>query len=305
MAGQPADAPLLSRGLSRRALLCGLPAAARARLDAARASPSRRADPAALWEAGDYRVLGRRLEPAAERLVRASAVGPGQRLLDIGAGDGNVALAAARAGAEVVAVDLAPRLVAAGRARAKAHGLAVEWRVGDAQSLPLEDAGFDCVASNFGIIHAPDIRRVVDELDRVLRPGGLALVTAWASAGFMGAVMRLAAEAERRGRDGPRPERWGRYETVHLAFSRFPGFEARETSLRWEFANADEVWDELTAPPGPLAAAVAEGGLPRDELRDRLLRLVEPLAHFEDDRLVLDVGYVLVLARKPEWAAAA
>jgi ubiquinone/menaquinone biosynthesis C-methylase UbiE len=168
-------------------------------------------------------------------------VGPGQRLLDIGAGDGNVALAAARAGADVVAVDLAPRLVAEGRARAEAHGLVVDWRVGDAQSLPLEDAGFDCVASNFGIIHAPDTRRVVDELDRVLRPGGVALVTAWASAGFMGAVLRLAAEAERRGSDGPRPERWGRYEGVHLAFSRFPGFEVREDSLRWEFASADEV----------------------------------------------------------------
>jgi hypothetical protein len=60
----------------------------------------------------------------------------------------------------------------------------------------------------------------------------------------------------------------------------------------------------LAAPPGPLAAAVAEGGLPGDQLRDRLLRLVEPLAHREDDRVVLDVGYVLVLAHKPTWAAA-
>jgi SAM-dependent methyltransferase len=285
-----ADAPLLSR----RALLFG----------GARASPGR-ADPGALWEAGDPRVLGPRLEPAAERLVRASAVGPGRRLLDIGAGDGNVALAAARAGADVVAVDIAPRLVAEGRARAEAEGLAVDWRVGDAQSLPLEDAGFDCVASNFGIIHAPDSRRVVDELDRVLRPGGSALVTAWASAGFMGRVLRLAAEAEGRGSDDPRPERWGRFEALQLAFSRFPGFEAREASLRWELASPGAVWDELSAPPGPLAAAAASGGLSGDELRDRLLRLVEPVARREDDRLVLDVGYVLVLARKPSWATVA
>jgi SAM-dependent methyltransferase len=203
MAGQPADAPLRSGGVSRRALLLALPAAVRARLDAAAASANRPADAAAAWEGGDDRVLGRRLEPAAERIVRASAVGPGQRLLEIGAGDGNVALAAAEKGADVVAVDLAPRLVAQGRARSQACGLAVDWRVGDAQSLPFDDAGFDCVASNFGIIHAPDTRRVVDELDRVLPPGGLALVTAWASAGLMGRVLRLAAEAERRGRDAP------------------------------------------------------------------------------------------------------
>lgn len=117
-------------------------------------------------------------------------------------------------------------------------------------------------------------------------------------------MLRLAAEAERRGSDGARPERWGRYEGVHLAFSRFPGFEAREESLRWEFASADEVWSELSAPPGPLARAVAEGGPSHDQLRDRLLRLVEPLARRDDDRVVLDVGYVLVLARKPSWAAA-
>ena len=280
----------MADAVSRRALLFGLPAARRP------------PDPAAAWEAGDYRVLGRRLEPAAERIVRASAVGPGQRLLDVAAGDGNVALAAARAGADVVAVDVAPRLVAQGRARSQARGLPVDWRVGDAQSLPLADAGFDCVASNFGVIHARDTRRVVDELDRVLRPGGSVLVTAWASAGLMGRVLRLAAEVEQRGPGGARPERWGRYEGVQLAFSRFPGFEVLDSALRWEFASTDQIWDELAAPPGPLATAAKapEGG---DPLRERLMQLVEPFARRERDRVVVDVGYVMVVAHKPEWAA--
>ena len=298
----------MTGAVSRRALLFGLPAAARARLDAS-GPPGRRPpgpapaggkppDPAAAWEAGDYRAFGRRLEPAAELIVREAAVG---RLLDLAAGDGNVALTAARAGLDVVAVDLARGLVASGQARSQAAGLAVDWRVGDAEALPLEDAGFDCVASNFGIIHARDTRRVVDELDRVLRPGGVALVTAWASAGVMGRVLRLAAEVEGRGPGDARPEWWGRYEGVQLAFSRFAGFEARDLSLRWRFASADEIWDELAAPPGPLAGAAAHG----EGVRERAMQLVEPFARHEQGHLVLDVGYVMVVARKPEWAAVA
>ena len=287
--------------VSRRALLFGLPAAARARLDAAAPSAGRPADAAAAWEAGDYRVLGRRLEPAAERMVRASAVGPGKRLLDLGAGDGNVALAAARAGADVVAVDLAPALVAQGRSRSEARGLSVDWRVGDAHALPLDDSCFDCVASNFGVIHARDSRRAVDEIDRVLRPGGSVLVTAWASAGVIGRILRLAADVERRGPADARPERWGRYEGVQLAFSRFPGFEVHDMALRWEFASADRIWEELVAPPGPLAAAATRDG----GLRERLMQLVEPFARREGEHIVLKVAYVMAVAHKPEWAAAA
>jgi ubiquinone/menaquinone biosynthesis C-methylase UbiE len=283
--------------VSRRALLFGLPAAARA----AASSGARPTDVAATWEAGDYSVLGRRLEPAAERMVRASAIGPGQRLLDLGAGDGNVALAAAAAGADVVALDVAPALVAQGRSRSEACGLAVDWRVGDAHALPLDDACFDCVASNFGVIHASDSRRAVDEIDRVLRPGGSVLVTAWASAGMMGRILRLAGEIERRGPGDPRPERWGRYEAVQLAFSRFPGFEVHDMALRWQFASAERIWEVLAAPPGPLAAAAARDG----RLRERLMQLVEPFARREREHVVLDVAYVMIVAHKPEWGAVA
>jgi SAM-dependent methyltransferase len=287
----------MAEPVSRRALLFGLPAAARARR-AASVGTGRSPPGPATWEARDHRVLGRRLEPAAEQILQASAAGPGKRLLDVAAGDGYVAQAAAREGADVVAVDPAPGLVARGRARSEACGLAVDWRVGDAESLSLDDACFDCVASNFGIIRARDPRRVVDELDRVLRPGGSVLVTAWASAGLMGRVLRLAAQVEDRSPGGARPEWWGRYEGVQLAFSRFPGFEVRDSSLRWRFASADAIWHELAAPSGPLAAAAG-----RDErLRERLMEIVEPFACRERDHVVLDVGYVLVVARKPQWA---
>lgn len=293
--GSPRDGP----AFSRRALLFGLPGLGARRLDAAPAavSAAKRASPVTGGDEANCRIIGRRLEPAADALVCACAVVPGQRWLDVGAGEGTFALAAARAGAEVVAVDPAPALLARGRTTAEALGLAVDWRAGDAARLPVDDAAFDGVASSFGIIYAPDSRRAVDELDRVLRPGGMTAVTAWASSGFMGAVLRLAADAEERGPDRPRPERWGRYEGVQLAFSRFPGFEVRDESLRWEFESVDAVWEELTAPPGPLSNALECGAA--GNVRDRLMALVNRHGRRDGDRVVLDVGYLLVLARKP------
>ena len=107
-----------------------------------------------------------------------------------------------------------------------------------------------------------------------------------------------AAEPRReRGPDRPRPERWGRYEGVQLAFSRFPGFEVRDESLRWEFESVDAVWEELTAPPGPLSNALECRAAGR--VRDRLMALVNRHGPRDGDRVVLDVGYLLVLARKP------
>src|SRR5215208_7228355 len=98
-----------------------------------------------LWGLGDYPVLARRLEPAAAALCDACAVSAGQEVLDVGAGTGNFAIACAREGASVVACDLAPGMIEAGRARTEAEGFDLEWMEADVEQLPFEDARFDCV----------------------------------------------------------------------------------------------------------------------------------------------------------------
>jgi ubiquinone/menaquinone biosynthesis C-methylase UbiE len=126
-----------------------------------------------MWAMGDYDRFARAtvwdLGPV---LVEACGVTPGQRVLDVAAGTGNVAIRAARAGALVVASDLTPEHFDAGRRGAAAEGVELEWVEGDAEALPFDDDTFDVVTSCFGAMFAPDQPAVAGELVRVCRPGG-------------------------------------------------------------------------------------------------------------------------------------
>src|SRR4051812_40556776 len=108
-----------------------------------------------VWGLGDYPRIAELIRPAARSLADACAISAGQEVLDVAAGTGNLALIAAEEGADVVAADIAPRQIELGRARTEAEGVDVEWHEADAQALPFEDARFDCAASVFGVMFAP------------------------------------------------------------------------------------------------------------------------------------------------------
>jgi 2-polyprenyl-6-hydroxyphenyl methylase/3-demethylubiquinone-9 3-methyltransferase len=150
-------------------------AAAQARMEemAAQADREAKAAARAMWALGDYhRFATATVWSLGPVLVEACRIAPGQRVLDVAAGSGNVALRAAEAGARVVASDLTPENFAAGRREALARGVALDWVEADAEALPFEDGSFDVVCSSLGAIFAPDHRAVADELLRVCRPGG-------------------------------------------------------------------------------------------------------------------------------------
>src|ERR1700682_4195070 len=102
-----------------------------------------------MWSLGDYTRLAQVLEPHSESLADACQIRPGTTVLDVAAGNGNFAIAAARRGAAVTASDLTPRMVELGRARSAAGGLNIEWIEADAEQLPFADGGYDIVASVF------------------------------------------------------------------------------------------------------------------------------------------------------------
>jgi ubiquinone/menaquinone biosynthesis C-methylase UbiE len=278
---------------SRRALFgAGLGRLARERFDAQpSAPPPSPRDPnetaRTFWSAGDYSRLSRRYAPMAERLVAEMDLAAGADVLDVAAGDGNVALAAARQRATVTALDLTPELVERGRARTREAQLPIDWHVGDARALPFEDASFDVLASAFGIIHVPDMRAAAVEVVRVLRPGGVLGLATWTSAGAMGTLLRTA----RRVTDA-RPERWGSYEGLQLALDRFPAFEVAEHHETWHYADLNALWEELTEPPGQLSSA-ASPNMPAT-VTTRLAPFLEP----DGQGLALSVDWSLVLARK-------
>ena len=105
-------------------------------------------------------------------LVEACGISAGQRVLDVAAGTGNVAIRAAEVDAQVVASDITPENLEAGRREARTRGVELEWVEAAAEDLPFADGEFDVVTSALGAIFAPDHQRVADELLRVCRPGG-------------------------------------------------------------------------------------------------------------------------------------
>ncbi|MGH9112401.1 MAG: methyltransferase domain-containing protein [Acidimicrobiales bacterium] len=96
-----------------------------------------------MWTVGDYPAVARHLLPISVEVVEAVGIGAGQRVLDVGVGDGNTAIVAAKRGAVVTGVDLTPAQIERARRRTEAEGVAVELREGDAEDLPVDDASFD------------------------------------------------------------------------------------------------------------------------------------------------------------------
>ena len=116
--------------------------------------------------------------PWLTELLRADAVA-GRRVVEIGCGLGTDLMQFARAGARVAAVDLTPRHLALTGRRFALEGRSVDLIRGDAESLPLRDGSVDFVYS-FGVLHhTPDIEAAVEEMHRVLVPGGTALVAVY------------------------------------------------------------------------------------------------------------------------------
>ena len=145
----------------------------------------------AMWASGDYpSMVETFLLPLGPRLVEACGIGPGMRVLDVAAGTGNASIPAAERGASVTASDLTPELLEAGRGRAEAAQLELEWVEADAENLPFDDESFDVVMSSIGAMFAPHHQDVADELVRVCRPGGTIGLLSWTPEGMIGGLFR-------------------------------------------------------------------------------------------------------------------
>ena len=135
----------------------------------------------ALWEKGDFTRIASAMRRSGEALVDTLEVTPGLDVLDLGCGDGTTAVPAAQLGANVLGVDIAANLVAAGNARAQGLGLTnARFQEGDATDLKeLADDSFDLVVSIFGAMFAPRPFDVAKEVVRVTRPGGRIVMGNW------------------------------------------------------------------------------------------------------------------------------
>ena len=135
----------------------------------------------ALWEKGDFTKIAASMRQSGEELAKSIGSAPGLKILDLGCGDGTTALPEAQLGADVLGVDIASNLVAAGNRRAEEAGLTnLKFQEGDASNLEgIADESFDIVQSTFGAMFAPRPFDVAKEMFRVTKPGGKVFMGNW------------------------------------------------------------------------------------------------------------------------------
>ena len=222
-----------------------------------------------MWGNGPYERVSEHLTVAHDHLFRALPPQPDERWLDIATGTGEIARPAARAGAQVTGLDLAPELIETARAKAAAEDLEITFEVGDAEALPYEDASFDTVTSTFGVMFAPDHGAVARELARVCKPGGrLGLVTWHPERGVAEFFKVMAAYQPPRPDGVGNPFEWG--DEDHVSELLGDAFELRfETGdCPQPGSSSEEIWELFATSYGPTKTLV--DGL--DEERRESLR---------------------------------
>lgn len=259
---------------------------------------------ATTWALGNYARMAFRLRPAAARVVAAADVASGDAVLDVACGTGNAALAAAARGAgPVVGVDLEPALL--DQARAAAPSVPVDWRVGDATALPVDDSAFDAVVSAFGVMYAADQPLAARELARATRPGGGRVALAnWVPGSFLPAIgAALAPFLPPPPPGGAPPPSWGDATAVRALLGD-AGLDVTGTehaALTLDFDTRPAAVAFLVATAGHVVAQ-----RPRLESEGRWPQLLGALAGVvtrhdsgRDGAVALRCDYLLVTATRP------
>lgn len=224
----------------------------------------------ATWIAGDFGQIAKYYTGEAEVFANRLNLKPGMKVLDVACGTGNLALPAARAGADVTGVDIAPNLVEQARENAKREGLNAQFDEGDAEALAYDDASFDAVVTMFGAMFTPRPELVAAEMKRVCRPGGFIAMANWTPAGFIGRMFKTMSSHVAPPPGMPSPIMWGVEENVRERFGEgISRLETKLQNLRFAFPfSPAEVVEHFRTYYGPTQKAF--GTL--DEAKQAMLR---------------------------------
>jgi ubiquinone/menaquinone biosynthesis C-methylase UbiE len=249
------------------------------------------------WASGDYGAVAALIHPIAEDLVQAADLSAGARVLDVAAGTGNAAIAAARCLCRVTATDYVPALLERAAQRAAAEHLPIETALADAQHLPYPDASFDAVLSVVGAMFAPDQEQTAAELVRVCRPGGTIAMANWTPDGFIGEMFRTV------GRRVPPPPgirgpvEWGSETRLRELFPE-GDLEVIPRTFVFRFPSPAAFADYFRAHYGPTVKAFEAVGDDSKGLYEDLVELAERHNVATDGTAKLPAAYVQVLLRK-------
>jgi SAM-dependent methyltransferase len=253
----------------------------------------------AVWEAGDYAPLSQHIADVGELVVARAEIENGTAVLDVACGAGNAALPAARAGGRVTALDLVPKLLEQGRAKAEGEGLEIDWVEGDAEQLPFGDGSFDRVLSTFGHMFAPRHEQVAAEMTRVCRRGGTIVTATWTPEGITGPILAASARYMPPPPDYASPPiLWGTEDHVRTLFAGSAAdfaFERHVNRIEWESVEsfADYFMDRFP----PMVAAQGMLGERFGELREEIVTIWSDANEATDGTLRLPQEYLLTVVR--------
>jgi SAM-dependent methyltransferase len=258
----------------------------------------------AMWASGDYpSMVETFLLPLGPRLVEACGIGPDMRVLDVAAGTGNASIPAARRGASVTASDLTPELLEAGRRRAEAEGVELDWVEGDAEDLPFDDGSFDVVMSSIGAMFAPRHADVASELVRVCRPGGTIGLLSWTPEGMLGALFRTMGPFAPPPPPGAQPPPlWGSEAHLRELFGDRLELHRQERAVLeiTAFARPRDYGEHFKARYGPTIAARANARKDgrEAEFDDALDRFCDDWNRGTPDRARFEMAYRVAVGRR-------
>jgi SAM-dependent methyltransferase len=253
-----------------------------------------------VWGNGPYQNVTETIADIHQTVIERLAPRPGERWLDLACGTGAVAERAARAGARVTGVDLAPALIDTARGRAKAAGLEIDYRVGDCENLSeIDDGAYDFASSTCGIMFAPDHAATAAELARVVRPGGQIALASWEASGGVGELFKLMAPYQPPPAPGAgSPFAWGDEDDVSrlLADAFQLRFEHLDSTYR--VSSGEEYWQVFSSSYGPtksLAESLDPGR--REQLHQEWCEFFER-EYRRGDEIVHPRQYLLVVGTR-------
>ena len=255
-----------------------------------------------VWTIGDYPIIASHLLPISVETVEAVGIRPGDQVLDVGVGNGNAAIEAARRGANVTGIDLTPAQIERARSRCADEGVEVELRVGNAEQLDVPDASFDVVLSVMGVIFAPDHARAIAEMARACRTGGTVAITTWAEGGWSNRWRSHAAHLVPAPPPGsPTPDEWADPDEV---VARFAAGGLRATVERrpfaFQFSSEAEALETFLGASGPYVQFMETASrLGRaDEARSELRAALAEANEAGDGTCRLRAPYLLAISHR-------
>jgi ubiquinone/menaquinone biosynthesis C-methylase UbiE len=205
-----------------------------------------------MWGTGPYQNITDTITDIHEIVLDRLGPGPGVQWLDLACGTGAMAERAAKGGADVIGIDLAPALIDTAKERAQEQGLEIDYRVGDCEKLDVEDGTFDTVSSTCGVMFAPDHEATAGELARIVKPGGRVGLANWTPEGGLAKMFGMMKPFAPPPPEGAGvPFQWGSEDHVQELLGDAFDLELERHVSHLRIGSGEDYWQLFSSSYGP------------------------------------------------------